>query len=433
MDSDSAGAERAAKQLRKFDKKIREALKLQEQQAKGRALEPGELVKVESLSALKAEAALLRSALEAEPEVAPAMYTQSWASASSVAASSAAATYLKAHAELSTLPNQPSTQAGTRASHIATTQRLAAERAVLEAERVARTERADVAEHELVLMLRAPFDAWGNELFWQLAMCEYALLHLEDVTRSPKQMQLDFRNACLEARQEVPRLHGSMQIDALQDALDKSPLLRIELLVQLDRYKGLYCSVMSGFGRFKKLSAGIGESLLSLMTRTNIDARAWRPPGATPAEKLALMSKEDGRYSAEWRLDTWKQRHEDAGRTISLRGAVGVTKAGLRRLKSLPKSEVPAYEHPTTVRLHDYQAHQIQRSKALANTFAIKRCALQWDEVSESRAVTRCAAVPRPARSHMHVCQFRVYSSLYRSMCVCPHARRRRSTTCRGA
>ena len=134
------------------------------------------------------------------------------------------------------------------------------------------------------------------------------------------------------------------------------------------------------------------------MTRTNIDARAWRPPGATPAEKLALVSKEDGRYSAEWRLDTWKQRHEDAGRTVSLRGAVGVTVAGLRRLKSLPKSEVPAYEHPTTVRLHDYQAHQIQRSKALANTFAIKRCALQWDEVSESRAVTRCAAVPRPAQ-----------------------------------
>ena len=186
MDGDSALAERAAKQLRKVDKKIREALKLQEQQAEGRALEPEELVKVESLSALKAESALLRSALEAE--AAPAMCTQSWASASSAAASSAAATYLKAHAELSTLPDQPSTQAGTRASHIATTQRLAAERAVLEAERVgrvARTERADAAEHELVLMLRAPFDAWGNEVLWQLAMCEYALLHLEDVTRSP--------------------------------------------------------------------------------------------------------------------------------------------------------------------------------------------------------------------------------------------------------
>ena len=258
MDGDSALAERAAKQLRKVDKKIREALKLQEQQAEGRALEPEELVKVESLSALKAESALLRSALEAE--AAPAMCTQSWASASSAAASSAAATYLKAHAELSTLPDQPSTQAGTRASHIATTQRLAAERAVLEAERVARTERADAAEHELVLMLRAPFDAWGNEVLWQLAMCEYALLHLEDVTRSPKQMQLDFRNACLKARQEVPRLHGSMQIDALQDALDKSPLLRTELLVQLDRYKGLYCSVMSDFGRFKKLTAQASAS-----------------------------------------------------------------------------------------------------------------------------------------------------------------------------
>ena len=35
-------------------------------------------------------------------------------------------------------------------------------------------------------------------------------------------MQLDFRNACLEARQKVPRLHGLLQVDALQDALDNS-------------------------------------------------------------------------------------------------------------------------------------------------------------------------------------------------------------------
>ena len=373
MDSDSAGAD-CAKQLRKVEKKIREAMRLQEQQAKGQALVPDELAKVESLSALEAEAAPLR---------APATRTQGWASASSAAASSAAATYRNARAELGTLPVQPSTQAGTRASHIAITQRLAAERAVLETERLARAERADVAEHELFLMLRAPFDSWRDAVFWQLVMCEYALLHLEDVTSSPKQLQLDFRNACLEARQEVPRLHGSLQIDALQDALGDSTLLRTELLVQLDRYKGLYCSMMSDFGRFNKLTPGIGESLLSLMTRTNTDARAWRPPGATPAEKLALMSKEGGRYSAEWRGDTWLIRHEDAGKTLSLRGTVGMTKAGLRRLKSLPANEMPAYEHPTTVRLHDYQAHQIQRSKALANTFVIKRCALQWDEVSE--------------------------------------------------
>jgi hypothetical protein len=286
-------------------------------------------------------------------------------------------------AALASLPALPHTQVGTRASHIATSSRLAADRAELEAERAARTERAGAAEHELLQMLRAPFNAWGEDVFWQLVMCEYALLHLEGVTRSPKQMQLDFRSLCLKARQEVPRLHGSMQIDALQDALDASTPLRTELLLQLDRYKRLYCSMMSGFGRFKKLTPGTGESLLGLMTRTNTDARAWRPPGATPAEKLALVSKENGRYSAEWRTNTWLQRHEDTGQTLSLRGTAGVTMAGLRRLQNLPAHEVPKYEHPTTIRLHDLQAHQIQRSKALANTFTIKRCALQWDEVKQ--------------------------------------------------
>ena len=94
---------------------------------------------------------------------------------------------------------------------------------------MARIERADAAERDLLLMLRAPFDTWGNDVLWQLVMCEFALLHLDDVSRSPKQLQLDFRKACLEARQDVPRVHGSMQIDALQDALDASKPLRTEL------------------------------------------------------------------------------------------------------------------------------------------------------------------------------------------------------------
>jgi len=52
----------------------------------------------------------------------------------------------------------------------------------------------------------------------------------------------------------VPRLRGSLRIDALQDALDSSEVLRVELLYQLDRYKRLYCAVLSGFGRFRKRS-----------------------------------------------------------------------------------------------------------------------------------------------------------------------------------
>ena len=39
-------------------------------------------------------------------------------------------------------------------------------------------------------------------------------------------------------------------------------------------------------------------------------------------------------------------------------------------------------EHYTTIRLHDYQAHHIQRSKSLTNSFAVQRCSIQWDEVT---------------------------------------------------
>jgi hypothetical protein len=108
----------------------------------------------------------------------------------------------------------------------------------------------------------------------------------------------------------------------------------------------------------------------------------WRPPGPSPSEKLALVSKEGVRYKAEWREDSWLQRHFDTGGTVSLRGTSGITKAGLRRYKNLSESERPSVEHYTTIRLHDYQAHHIQRSKSLTNSFAVQRCVMQWDEVT---------------------------------------------------
>ena len=50
---------------------------------------------------------------------------------------------------------------------------------------------------------------------WQLAMCEFALEHLDDIESSPKQLQLRFRALCEEARHpaQIPRLRGSLQIE----------------------------------------------------------------------------------------------------------------------------------------------------------------------------------------------------------------------------
>ena len=59
-----------------------------------------------------------------------------------------------------------------------------------------------------------------------------------------------------------------------------------------------------------------------------------------------------------------------------------MTKGGVRRLENLPVGQRPSIEHFTTVRNHDYQAHFIQRSKSLTNSFAVQRCTIQWDEVT---------------------------------------------------
>jgi hypothetical protein len=42
-----------------------------------------------------------------------------------------------------------------------------------------------------------------------------------------------------------------------------------------------------------------GETLLSLMRRTHVDSLKWRPPGRTPAEQLAVKSRDKGRVIAE--------------------------------------------------------------------------------------------------------------------------------------
>ena len=256
------------------------------------------------------------------------------------------------------------------------------QRKLLDEERLVRAERAAAAEVELWQVLRAPFDSWDIGVLWQLAMCESALQNMDD-SSSDKQLQLAFRALCEEARHpdEVPRLHGSLQIGALRTALLNSELLQCELRGQLERYKRLYVSFLTGFGRFRQVHVLQGETVLALMTRTHVEALQWRPPGRDPAEKLALVSKVKGRYALEWREDTFLQRHFDSGRTMSLRGTVGTTNGFLRRLKQLPKGERPKIEHFTTLRLHDYHAHIAYCTKALANSFLKNRCTLQSDEV----------------------------------------------------
>ena len=142
-------------------------------------------------------------------------------------------------------------------------------------------------------------------------------------------------------------------------------------------------------------------------TRANAVAVERQLAASRAALEADLVSKEKGVYADWWREDTYLQRHEDTGQTLSLRGTVGVTRAGLRRLKALPDEQKPAVEHWTTIRLHDYQAHEIQRTKALANTFSVKRCALQWDEVRAPRpclCILTCNCMSRGCPAWVAAC-----------------------------
>ena len=392
--ADSAGAGSGSSSdhaLKRMQKKERETLRLIEQRDEGHTLSPEEAAKVAQLPNLVTQIALLQTTPVVTPMVTPigtpcrTPSSEASAARTMPAAACAAATCNTAQAALQSLPPTPPRRVWTRANAVAVEREMAQERAELQLKRQAAGEAAAAAEQDMWLMLRAPFDSWDSSVIWQLAMCEFAFEHLDDVAAlSSKQLQLEFRAACEEVRHpaEVPRLRGSLQIDALQEALVNSTPLYEELQYQLSRYKRLYCSMFSGFGRFREVTPIPGESLLALMKRTHDASLKWRPPGRPPAEQLALVSKEGGRYKAEWREDTWMQRHEDTGKTLSLRGTSGVTKAGLRRLKNMSDEQRPAHEHYTTIRLHDYQAHHIQRSKSLTNSFAVQRCTLQWDEVT---------------------------------------------------
>eukprot|EP00966_Prymnesium_polylepis_P331208 7386775-Prymnesium_polylepis.1 len=212
-------------------------------------------------------------------------------------------------------------------------------------------------------------------------MCEFAVEHLHDDKASGKQ----FRAACEEVRRPstVPRLRGSMQMNELREAFAQSPLLQEEVHRQLDLFKRQYCSLFSGFGRFGHLGAERGETLLSLMRRTHMDALKWRPPGRTLSEQLAVTSKDKGRYVAVWRNETREMMHEATGGTLSLRGTAGANRLGARRyLKNMSEGQRPKQESPGTIRLHMMQADHIQRSKSLSNSFAVNRCVVQWDEVT---------------------------------------------------
>ena len=124
-------------------------------------------------------------------------------------------------------------------------------RAAFELTRRALQERPQAAELALLALVRNPLASWGEAAIWQLAMCEFAVEHIDDVESSAKQLQLQFRAECEGARRptEVPRLRGSLQIDQLSAAFRRSPMLREELHRQLDVFKRHYSSLLSGFGQ----------------------------------------------------------------------------------------------------------------------------------------------------------------------------------------
>ena len=234
---------------------------------------------------------------------------------------------------------------------------------------------------ELLELLDNPVKAWGEQAFWQLAMCEFALRYDAELNHSGRQMGAAYRSAALWALRrdkgetvELPRFKGLHEMNALQAVLLGSEQLRFELHRQLAVFKRLYCSTLSTLGRFKKLSPRPGETLLQLMERTHMAARGWRPrgnPGKEPSALGVPVSKVKGAYDAEWIQESLEAYHKGAGKILSLRGTVSIAKLYEKRyLKSIPEEERPTHECRETLRLRDIQAHDIQRFKALEHSFS---------------------------------------------------------------
>ena len=405
-DSNPTAIDRRLRKLLKMDEQIRLLL----EHSNARALTADEQAKVDGHALVQLEIQMLSASMQTPPAAgtsAEALGSICSAAPTMPAAASVAAAVAASQSALDELTPLP-TRVGTRNSaievrplrdvlvraqyarrphmHVCSQvmRKMARDRAAFELTRQALQECAKAAESSLLSLLRNPLASWGETAVWQLAMCEFAVEHIDDVELSAKQLQVQFRAACEGARHpaEVPRLRGSLQIDQLAATFKRSSVLRGELRRQLEVFKRHYSSLFSGFGRFRHVSH-VNVSLLALMTSTHHDALKWRPPGATPAEQLAVQSKDNGRYVATWREETGEMMHEATGRTLSLRGTAGANRLGARRyLKKVPEGQRPSQEHWGTIRLHAMQAHHIQRSKSLVNSFSRNRCVLQWDEVT---------------------------------------------------
>jgi hypothetical protein len=253
-------------------------------------------------------------------------------------------------------------------------------------------------EEGLLALLSDPLEAWDEDAFWQLAMCEFAIRYdPEAVERDGgRKMGTAFRAAAIWAlrrdkdeRVELPRLKGVYELHALHAALLSSDRLRIELTKQLMRFKRLYCAMLSPFGRFKRLTPMPGETLLHIFERTHMAARGWRPrgnPGKEPSVLEVPQSKVNGIYTPEWIQESLEAYHTGAGKTLSLRGTVKVSKLFARRyLKNVPEQERPKQECCETLRLRDIQNHRAQRLKALENSFSRYIIAVQVSHCASDR------------------------------------------------
>ena len=200
----------------------------------------------------------------------------------------------------------------TRATVDAVREQMAAERAAIDQARATARDAAQRAEEELLELLHAPLHSWDEDAFWQLATCEYALDHLDDVDSSPKQLQLSFRAACEMVRNplHVPRLRGSTRIDALHDALHAFERLRGELVHKLGVFKRFGRLLLADDG-LRALSVRRSRARRVVAGAHETHARGHTEMAAAGAaahrEARSDLEGECGRYTAEWRKDTYLQ------------------------------------------------------------------------------------------------------------------------------
>lgn len=267
-------------------------------------------------------------------------------------------------------------------------------RAQLDRERAERARAQALMRTALVTRLHGA----GADIYETLKM-EWVLQ--AECTGSERQMGMAFTARLKAARlnfDDLPesRGWGVYELGALQRVLTGDASLQAEVVApSIAKWKDAQTQVLCGMAPFNTVEARPDETLMAYMTRCQNElvercdvlanpVQMGRPRKKTAAdlELRVRKAKEGTRYTAQFRLLSYKVQMYSANRVVSLRGTKQLMVDGAMALVEGLDPSLLQIPCPQTRRLHAMDVHLVQRQKAVEFGFAVAPSYLQHDEIT---------------------------------------------------